>query len=151
MPEGCGILGAILSGGRIQEMKTEIIKRAGVVIALGSLWFSYGITLQVLAGIVMAIIALSCVALVFRERLLQSRWKKLAEISELDITFTGLALTMVLAGSRLVIDGSKAHALAGIIAGLLIISAGLFFLGGAIGQSIRTIALQVCHRKVEKS
>jgi hypothetical protein len=129
-------------------VRTEIIKRAGVVIALGSLWFSYSITFQVLSIIGMVIIALSCVALGFRERLLQSRWKRLAEISAgLDVTFAGLALTMVLAGSRLVIDGSEAHSLAGIIAGLLVISAGVFFLGGAFGQAISKIILQLYHPK----
>lgn len=131
-------------------MKTELTKRVGVAIALGSLWFSYSVTLQVLAIIGMAIIALSCVALGFRERLLQSRWKKLAEISGLDITFAGLALTMVLAGSRLAIDGSKAHALAGIIAGWLVISAGVFFLGGAVGQGISKVILELYRRKPKK-
>jgi len=133
------------------NLTSEIIKRLGVAIVLGSLWFSYNIVLQVLASIAIAILVFSCAVLRFRERLSQSRWKKLAEISELDITFAGLALTMILAGSRLVIGGLEAHVSAGIIAGWLIILAGGFFLGGAFGQGITKIILELYHRKPRKN
>jgi len=130
---------------------SEIIKRIGVAIALGSLWFSYSIVLEVLASIAIAILILSCIVLKFRERLSQSRWKKLVEVSDFDITFAGLALTMVLAGSRLVISGLEAHVSAGVIAGWLIILAGGFFLGGAFGQGITKIILESYHRKPKKN
>lgn len=130
---------------------SEIIKRIGVAIALGSLWFSYSIVLQVLASLAIAILIFSCIVLKFRERLLQSRWKKLVALFDFDITFVGLALTMVLSGSRLVNSGLEAHVLAGVIAGWLIILAGGFFLGGAFGQVISRFILKLCHRKPKKS
>ena len=129
----------------------EIIKRIGVAIVLGSLWFSYSIVLEVLASIVIAILILSCIVLKFRERLSQSRWKKLVEVFDIDVTFIALALTMVLSGARLISSGLEAHVLAGVIAGWLIILAGGFFLGGAIGQGISKIIPKSCHQKPKKS
>ena len=133
------------------NLTSEILKRIGVAIILGSLWFSYGVVFQVLASLAIAIIILSCIVLKFRERILQSRWKKLVELFDFDITFVGLALTMVVSGARLVSSGLEAHVLAGVIAGWLVILAGGFFLGGAFGQVISRFILKLCHREPKKN
>lgn len=126
---------------------SEILKRIGFAIVLGSLWLSYSIVLEILAGIVIVTLMLSCIVLKFRERLSQSRWKKLVELSDFDVTFAALALTMFLSGAHLVNSGLEDEVLAGVIVGVLIILAGCFFLGNVFGHSVSQIISELRHRK----
>jgi hypothetical protein len=132
------------------NIKSEIAKRIGVAITLGSLWFQYNAVLKVLAIIGIVILVISCIALGFRGRFSQTWWKKLVTVSEFDITFTALALTMALSGTSLLSSGAKAGSSAAVVAGVLIILAGGFFLGGAFGQSISQIISESWHRKLKK-
>jgi hypothetical protein len=131
-------------------MTSEILKRVGAAIVLGSLWFSYSVVLQILVGMAIAILILSCIVLKFGERLSQSRWKRLIKIFDVDITFTALALTMFLSGGRLLSSGIEAGSSAAVWAGRLTILAGGFFLGGALGQVISKFISKIYPRKQRK-
>jgi hypothetical protein len=133
-----------------KDMTSEILKRAGAAVVLGSLWFSYSVVLQILVIMAIAILMLSCVVLKFRDPLLQSRWKRLVRIFNIDVTFTVLALTMFLSGSRLLSSGAEAGSSAAVWAGRLTILAGGFFLGGAFGQVICDFILKLYHLKQKK-
>ncbi len=133
-----------------KDMMSEILKRVGAAIVLGSLWFSYGVVLQILVGMAIAILILSCIVLKFGERLSQSRWKRLVKIFNIDITFMALALTMALSGSRLLSSGAEAGSSAAVWAGGLTILAGGFFLGGAFGKVISRFIREVYLLKLRK-
>jgi hypothetical protein len=133
-----------------KDTMSEILKRVGAAIVLGSLWFSYSVVLQVLVGTAIAILALSCVVLKFREPLSQSRWKRFVKIFSIDITFMALALTMALSGSRLLSSGAEVGSSAAVWAGWLTILAGGFFLGGAFGQVISKFIREVYLLKQRK-
>ncbi len=114
------------------NLKSEIAKRVGVAITLSSFWSSYNLWLEIIAGIIIAILVASCVILPLRGRLFQTRWRWLAEASEFELTFTALGLGMVLAGSRLVVGEFVWWGISTMIAGGL-------FLGFGIGENLSKI------------
>ena len=134
-----------------KDMTSEILKRAGAAVVLGSLWFSYSVVLQILVIMAIAILMLSCVVLKFRDPLLQSRWKRLVRIFNIDVTFTALALTMFLSGSRFLSSGAEVGSSAAVWARRLTILAGAFFLGGAFGKVILKFISEVYIRKWRKT
>jgi len=121
------------------NLKTEIAKRVGVAITLLSFWPLYNLCSEILAGIVIAILVASCAILPFRESLSHSRWRKLAEASEFEITFTALGLGMVISGSRLLVSGF-------VWWGIWIILAGAAFIGAGIGENIGEGAVRLMRR-----
>jgi len=134
-----------------KDAASEILKRVGVVFVLGSFWFSYSVVLQILTGMAIAILIFSCVVLKYKEPLLQSRWKRLVRIFNIDVTFTALALTMFLSGSRFLSSGAEVGSSAAVWAGRLTILAGAFFLGGAFGKVILKFISEVYIRKWRKT
>ncbi len=110
--------------------KSEIAKRVGVAITLLSFWSLYNTTLQVLAWIVVTILVISCVILPFRNRLLRSRWHRLAEYSTFEVTFAALGLGMVTSGVRLVASSGL------VWGGIATIAAGFLFIGAGIGENM---------------
>lgn len=111
------------------NLKAEIAKRVGVAITLLSFWTLYDTVLWVLVSLVVMVLIASCIVLPFRNRLLKSRWSKLAEASTFEVTFTALGLGMVTSGLRLVLAELTWLGLATTVAGV-------FFIGAGIGDNL---------------
>jgi hypothetical protein len=111
------------------NLKAEIAKRVGVAITVSSFWSLYNLGLEITAGIIIAILVASCVILPFRERLSHTRWRRFAEASEFELTFTALGLGMILAGSRLVVSEFLWWGISTMMAGAL-------FIGFGIGENL---------------
>jgi hypothetical protein len=110
-------------------IRNEVLKRLGLAIVLFSFWNTFTLVYQILVGILIGILIISCIALSLKKRLTGPILGKFAEIANLDVTYSAFGFGLVLSGVRS-LTGSFFWV------GACEVLAGAAFIGMGIGESL---------------